>query len=127
MAKYNTVAQQNFAEYHARIWWREAHKMFGDNIGTMPAIKMNARLTATGGRAFLDQNYCDFSCYLMDREPDYFKANTIPHELAHHIAWRLYKDNGHGAAWKNVALQLYGENNRCHAMGTKHRHQKAGK
>jgi predicted SprT family Zn-dependent metalloprotease len=127
MAKYDTVKLQRIAETWAMEWWKAARKIWGDNIGAMPAIRMNPRLTATGGRAFLDHNYCDFSCYLMEREPDYYKSNTIPHELAHHIAWRLYKDNGHGKAWKDVSKMLYGDDNRCHSMGTKYHHQKAGK
>ncbi len=124
MAKYDTAKLLRFAEYEAKKWWMEARMAFGDKIGVMPKIEMNARLTATAGRAFYTLDKCDFSCYLMERDPNYFANNTIPHELAHIIAWRLYRDNGHGKAWKSIALELYGDNSRCHSMGTKSRHEK---
>lgn len=128
-SKYDMAGLQRFADYHAKQWWIAARKIFGDKIGVMPLVKINARLTATAGRAFIESNpaYCDFSAYLMSRDSRYFAVDTIPHELAHHIAWRLYRDNGHGRAWKDVALALYGNNNRCHTLGTKAQHEKAKK
>ena len=115
---------QRFVEYYAKYWWDKAYSIWGDKIGIMPTVIINARLTATAGRAFLQDNKCDFSAYLLDRDMDYFAKDTIPHELAHHIAYRLFKDRGHGKAWKDTALALYGANNRCHTMGTKSRHEK---
>ena len=123
MSKYDTNKLQRAADESARIWWKKAESIFG-NIGPIPLIKMNARLTATGGRAFIQDGYIDLSCYLMTNNPDYYHADTIPHELAHMIAWRLYQDRGHGKAWKYVALNLYGANNRCHTMQTKSRAEK---
>lgn len=115
---------QRIAEFLAMKWWKKAEDKFGLKIGKMPAVKMNSRLTSTAGRAFLEQDYIDLSCYLMDNNREYFAEDTIPHELAHIIAWRLYKDRGHGAAWKSVALALYGANNRCHTMQTKRKAEK---
>lgn len=116
--KYDKEKLQRFAEYHNKKWWIEARKIFGDSIGVMPAVKMNARLTSTAGRAFIEDGYSDFSCYLMEKNAEHFAKDTIPHELSHHIAYRLYGDKGHGKAWKMVALKLYGQNNTYHTMET---------
>lgn len=127
MAKYNIPVLQAFVERHAKDYWIAARRLFGDKIGAMPAIKINARLTSTAGRAFLEQGYCDFSAYLLNNNLDYFAADTIPHELCHHIAWRLYGEDGHGKAWKQVCLQVYGKNNRCHTMQTKYQAERKTK
>jgi SprT protein len=118
--KYNKPAQLRFVISIAEHYWAKAQKIWGNRIGMMPTLEMNARLTSTGGRAWLDRGHCDFSCYLLGQNTEYFKKNTIPHELAHIIAWRLYNDKGHGPDWKNVAFMLYGDNNRCHTMQTKY-------
>ena len=125
MAKYDKEKLQRFVEFHGREWWKQARIIFGDKIGVMPKMEVNARLTATAGRAFYTLDKCDFSCYLLDLNPTYFIDDTIPHELAHIIAWRLYKYAGHGKPWKEIALALYGANNRCHSMGTKSQHERA--
>ena len=116
---YDKAKLQRIAEFHVRKWWNEAIEKFGNGIGEMPAVKMNARLTSTAGRAFIENDYIDLSCYLMENNQEYFAKDTIPHELAHMIAWRLYKDRGHGKAWKYVAYTLYGSYNRCHTMQVK--------
>jgi SprT protein len=119
--KYDTPKLQRIAEFLVNKWWKKAEDKFGLKIGAMPAVKMNARLTSTAGRAFIEHGYIDLSCYLMTNNPETFAEDTIPHELAHMIAFRLYQDRGHGKAWKYVAQTLYGANNRCHTMQTKRR------
>jgi predicted SprT family Zn-dependent metalloprotease len=114
----------------ACIWWEKALKIFGPKIGKMPPVHMNARLTSTAGRAFVlgVPQKCDFSCYLMEKYPEEFFADTIPHELAHIIAYRLHEDKGHGKHWKETATRLYGNCNTTHHMETLHAAKKrAGK
>lgn len=114
------AAQLKVVVMTAEHYWNKAKKLFGSKIGEMPTLAMNARLTSTAGRAWLEKGHCDFSCYLMGKDVEYFRKNTIPHELAHHIAYRLYGDKGHGQAWKNVSFALFGDNNRCHTLETLH-------
>jgi len=80
---------------------------------------MNARLTATGGRAFLQDGKIDLSCYLMTNNMDNYKTEIIPHELCHIIAWRLYGDKGHGKGWKYVMQEMSVNGKRYHNMTTK--------
>jgi predicted SprT family Zn-dependent metalloprotease len=83
---------------------------------------MNPRLTSTAGRAFLNgeptEHYIDLSCYLSEKYPVDMQEDTIPHELAHIIAWRLFQEPRHGAAWKQTAIRLYGNCNRTHQYET---------
>ncbi len=119
--KYDLPKLRYLAEHNARNWWRKGVKIFGAEIGEMPEVKMNSRLTSTAGRAFIhsDPQYIDLSCYLMVRYMDEFFEDTIPHELAHIIAFRMFECSGHGPEWKRVATELYGNCSRQHTMITK--------
>lgn len=125
--KYNTTAQLAFAQKVGNAFWLKAFGIFDKCIGKMPEIKMNARLTATGGRAFLEQGYIDLSCYLMERNKEYYEMDTIPHELCHIIAWRLYGDKGHGKGWKYVMQEMGVNGSRCHTMQTKYQAERKAK
>ena len=53
--------------------------------------------------------------------PSMFKDNfdsmigqTLPHEVAHLVAWKEYGDNGHGAGWKRVMRMMGLQPVRCH-------------
>ena len=118
-SKYNLTAWQIWAEHHTSTWWQRALVLWRDvDIGPRPVVKMNPRLTATAGRAFLHpemkDQYIDLSCYLSEKYPVDMQEDTIPHELAHIIAWRLYKARGHCATWKQTAIRLYGKCDRTH-------------
>jgi predicted SprT family Zn-dependent metalloprotease len=120
MSKYNLPALQAFADKIAVEFWTKAKRIFREDIGELPKVKLNARLTSTGGRAFIDLGYIDLSCYLLERNPEYYREDTIPHELCHIIAWRIYGDRGHGKGWKYVMLQTGVNGKRCHTMQTKY-------
>ena len=90
----------------------------GIDIGKMPAVIMNPRLTATAGRAFNCNTKIDLSCYLMQKNFNHFHNDTIPHELCHVIACRKFKSKGHDAAWYNVVEFLKVNTARCHTLET---------
>lgn len=110
---------QKFADTVATDFWVKAVARFGSAVGELPIIKMNKRLTSTAGRAFIEHGYIDLSCFLLERNAEYYKIDTIPHELCHMIAFRLYKDEGHGKGWKYVMQELGVNGKRCHSMKTK--------
>jgi predicted SprT family Zn-dependent metalloprotease len=114
--------------------WAKALTMFKDEprfnllvARGIPQFAMNNRLTSTAGRAWLEKNSLDFSVYLMQRNLETFKTETIPHELAHQIAFALYLDRGHGWMWKSVMVRLGCTPDRCHEMETKSQAKRAGK
>lgn len=117
--KYNKSAQLAFAMAYAKDHWRKACQRFPNLIIPMPKIEMNARLTSTAGRAWLEENKIDLSCYLMHHNPEHFAKDTIPHELNHIIAHALYGSKGHDKAWYFVNQELQTETSRCHNLVTK--------
>lgn len=45
-------------------------------------------------------------------EPEKWKG-TLLHELAHAIAWGLYKDRGHTKLWSSICVEIGGDGHRC--------------
>lgn len=78
-------------------------------------FSMNGRLTSTAGRAFLSEGRMDFSKSLYEQNVEAFLNDTVPHELAHLIAYRVYGSNGHDTSWKKVMMALGYEPTRCHS------------
>ena len=129
MATYDKIKMQQWAQGIAASWWQKAFLIW-PTIGAMPKVEMNSRLTSCGGRAFMltpknKLNFpdmverVDFSCYLMERNPEEYRLETIPHELSHFIAFRVYGEENHGKAFKFVMQKLGCRGTRCHRMETK--------
>jgi SprT protein len=72
----------------------------------------------TAGRAALQANLVKINEELFVRNREEFLAQTIPHEVAHLLAWRAFKDNGHGYGWKRVMVNFGLEPRRCHNYDT---------
>ena len=61
----------------------------------------------------LNEDYCK-NGHLQD-----MIDRTLVHELAHLIAYQVYRDNGHGRGWKRVTNDLTGKvMSRCHNYNT---------
>jgi predicted SprT family Zn-dependent metalloprotease len=114
------------AQRNATGWWNYAICIFGDRIGKMPIIVMNNRLTSTAGRAWLDSNKIDLSVYLMAHNEEYFYKVIIPHELCHHIAYRLMGDTKHGKHWKETMVKMGLTPDVYHPLITLNQRKKAG-
>ena len=113
----------------ADFWWAELRKFYPTISKVRPAIKYNKRLKTTAGRAFIydDPAYIDLSVDLLWEYPGQFTNDTIAHEYAHIVAFKVYQDPGHGIGWKTVMRSIGLEPNRCHQMvNSKHEARKAG-
>lgn len=130
MATYDKPKLLLIAQITAKATWAKAHAIWGDAIGKLPTIEMNARLTSTAGRAFMltakNRIDCptmiekmDFSYYLMVNNHDEFISQIIPHECAHFIAMRIYGDENHGKGFYYVMQELGCRPEHCHPMQTK--------
>lgn len=106
---------EDVASYHVRIWWKRFLSRY-PKIGNTPGAVLNARLKTTAGRAFLDDGYIDLSPDLMWEHTEQFCRDTIPHELAHLVAWKVYGDPGHGKGWKTVIREFNIPTDRLHHM-----------
>jgi predicted SprT family Zn-dependent metalloprotease len=110
------IELQKFADHCVAWSWKKFNNIYGLSIGIKPAVKLNKRLKTTGGRAFLEHGYIDLCYTLINQLPHQYRDEIIPHELAHMVAWRLYKDPGHGPQWKGVMVQYGIEPKRCHNL-----------
>ena len=102
---------------YTRIW---------PNLGVVPAIKINMRLSATAGQNRYDQNVVEMAGKFLNRSKEFGQemVNVIlPHELAHQIDYNL---NGvpdgnkwHGNQWKVIMVKIGQNPARCHRMDLK--------
>lgn len=130
VATYDKIKMQRECHEAARVIWAKAEKTEWKNgrinaLGIMPVIEMNARLTTTGGRAWMNLPDCekheyekiDLSCYIMANNPwESFVMEILLHELCHFIAWRVYGDKGHGKDFKYVSFMLGGNSQTHHSL-----------
>ena len=117
----------------ATMWthatWARLEKMYPGKLGPCPSVKINARLKTTAGRNFWELRVIDYSLELFCEYPEHFRLDTIPHELAHQVAydiWPASVKRCHGAEWQSVMRRLGLEPTRCHEMvNTLHAMRKA--
>lgn len=99
-------------------YWHKATQLWPALMSKkVPTVVINPHLRTTAGRAFFDSNMVDFNKTLMEANKEYFINDTIPHELAHIIAFVLFGDDGHGAKWYEVFERMVGRPvERLHSM-----------
>lgn len=116
------------AQYNIARWWKRIRRVYPSLPETPPSFKLNNRLKTTAGRAWLNQYMIDLSVELFDEHTQYFADDTIPHELAHIAAFKVYGDPGHGIGWYTVLKSAGINTNRLHKMiNTKHEYRRNGK
>jgi hypothetical protein len=113
----NTLEITKAAEYI----WGLAWGLYGDAVGEMPPIMFNNRLKSTAGRAFMLTAYnranfpdlierVELSKKLYENNQNAFLSDIIRHELGHFIAFRVFNEENHGKAWREVMNALGDEN-----------------
>jgi len=117
---------QSVADYQVRVWWNRFLKVYPQIQTEYPQVKLNNRLKSTAGRAFIenDPQYIDLCTELFWQYTEQFVEDTIPHELAHLVAFTVYGDPGHGSGWKTVIHKMNISTNRCHTMVNQMRNNK---
>lgn len=46
-------------------------------------------------------------------QTDAIERNTVPHEVAHMVSYKVFGNRGHGKGWKAICLALGGNGERC--------------
>lgn len=114
------MKEQNAIRLHAKadnLWARACTIWPQLNSMAQPETRVNARLRTTAGRSHSQQNWIDFNAYLLETAIEEMLTDTLPHEMAHNIADRLYGSYGHDANWYFVFHKLTGRQaNRLHSM-----------
>jgi SprT protein len=80
-----------------------------------PIIDFKLRGVAAG-KAWLTKNKIQYQPKIASQNLDDFLKSTVPHEVAHIVAWVVYGDNSHGEYWQHV-MKRFGVTNitRCHS------------
>jgi len=91
-----------------------AAKLWQDHDFSDITVKMNGRLSTTAGRAWLTTGLIEFSSKLYAENTEVFLEDTVPHEFAHIVAYRVYGSRGHDFSWKHVCSALGSDTQRCH-------------
>lgn len=113
----NKLYLQDVADYQVTRWWKVLKKHY-PSLGETPRAVLNNRLKTTAGRAWIqkDPPYIDLSTELFWCNTKTFCEDTIPHELAHIVAYQVYKDPGHGKGWYTVLKVAGIKTTRMHNM-----------
>ena len=80
-------------------------------------VEVSKRLRRCAGRCWYwratDELKIEFSASLFESIPEMEKTDTVIHELAHAICFRLKLDKGHGYEFKRVCRLMGGTGERC--------------
>lgn len=94
-------------------YWQQAEEMFGAaSIGIKPKLVTNIQSKRAIGQARYRKNELALNpVWLAAAEFDRdiyteMMTDTIPHEIAHFVAYRKWKEVGHGKSWKYTCMRL---------------------
>lgn len=107
---------QEVADYRVGVWWNKFRVQYPGIPENPPLVKLNNRLKTTAGRAFYEHYYIDLSTELFWEYTERFLCDTIPHELAHIVAYIVHGDTGHGRGWYSVVKTMNIDTTRLHNM-----------
>lgn len=78
---------------------------------------INEKLTSTAGRAIYSTRIVEISGPIFRQTPVLSQLiDTILHEIAHHLAWQVDGDSGHGPKWVEWAELIGCSAERTHSM-----------
>jgi SprT protein len=111
-------ALQDLAQYHVRAWWVKLLREYPTIQRATPIVTLNNRLKTTAGRAFIEDvpQRIDLSTDLFSQYTEHMIHDTIPHELAHLVAYTIHGDPGHGKGWYSVLAKMGIVTTRLHNM-----------
>ena len=85
-------------------WDAELENIWGIRIS--PKITFNLRGRTTGAIAYLADGRIDLNLDWARADLEDCLDDTVPHELCHFAAKKLFGDNGHRAGWKRTMLSI---------------------
>ncbi len=111
------VIQQKAIEETKR-YYDIARKLYPQFKLNDPLIDFKLR-GMSAGKAWLTKNKIQYQPVLLADNAQDFLANTVPHEVAHIVAYEVFRDADHGNGWKAVMRALGVHNiTRCHSYDT---------
>lgn len=91
-----------------------ANKIYNTDVKV--TVKVDIRGTRIAGQAMRKNGvyYIRLNPLFCEQSAEHMMTETIPHEVAHIIAFALKCDDGHGPKWTKIAKSLGCTGNRCH-------------
>ena len=94
-------------------WWRVLAKLY-PRIKAQPSVVISKRMTKTAGFMIVGDRQMRLSYALMLANLEDYHKDTIPHELAHQVAYDIYgigkeksgRTPWHGAEWQGIMKTL---------------------
>jgi predicted SprT family Zn-dependent metalloprotease len=103
------------AQALADEWLEKARALYPGHDIPDVRVKLNKRLRTTAGRSMPLKRLIDLNADFWREHPNRMRSRTIPHEVAHHVDWYVYRKHGHGRTWKRIMRELGVEDDRrCH-------------
>ena len=86
-------------------WWNKAKEIYGeDRLEGAPFVNFNIR-GKVAGKVDIITHEIKYNKILLEENYDAFCSRTIPHEVAHIVAFQLYGSRGHDKYWKKVMIE----------------------
>lgn len=77
-------------------------------------VRINSRAKGRLGQCSYGKKEIQLSAFITADE----QVHTLLHEIAHAISYFVFKERGHGRAWKSVMIMLGQQPNRCGSSQT---------
>lgn len=97
-------------------YYTKAKILFPTMTISLPSMDFNKRGLSAGTATYSTNHISINPIYLVEQANNNFIEETIPHELAHLIAYNVYgrAGHGHGRKWQRVMRTLGQTPDRCH-------------
>lgn len=125
MDKINQEKWRAFLQNRTNTLWA-GYTLIWPNLGPVPAIHINMRLSATAGQAHVEKNVIDMAGKFLWKSKEFAQemiSVILPHELAHQIDYNLNSwpdgNKWHGNQWKVIMVKIGQNPIRCHRMDLK--------
>ena len=100
----NSLEARIFVQSEVTRVWREYQALF--NCGAEPPVEFTTRAVGSAGFAYYSGKVSFNLTYICSHESKFEHINTIAHELAHIVQYRLYPraKQGHGPEFKQIMI-----------------------
>lgn len=93
---------------------KQANELYNLNIDLTVRVDLRGSKIAGQAQRKLGRYIVRLNPLFCQQFPEDTLKETIPHEVAHIVAFALKQDDGHGPKWKRIAQSLGCSGNRCH-------------
>lgn len=107
---------RDYIDTMAAKLWRSIVSIYGDSAGNCPPIEYELKASGIAGKAYYSGKIVFNIAYIMALDRPELFDETIAHELAHIVQYRLYPKakQAHGVEFRDIMLWLGYSGNTYH-------------